>query len=260
MKSLVVSLFAALAVLPASRALAQEASETEAPTEAQVPTPAPESSANPEGATPRAVDHRVSMWRLELGYRGSFVSDAGYAPFSTNGSLSQVSLAATRTLFARGSFSFAPGLAWDHGGSSASARGDATSLGSDRITVLLEGRAHFGRSGEWGYLFLRGAPGVAIQHVEVDDASSPAPFTQTSALFAVDASGGYAWPLWGWHNPSRVVRGWLQAEGGYGWVASDRLALSPSLPSNDSQLVAGTDLGSVSMSGGFLRVGVAMSF
>jgi hypothetical protein len=260
MKSLVASIFAAIAAFSAPSALAQEAPESDAPAEAQAPTPAPEPTPTPEVAAPRAIDHRVSMWRLELGYRGSFVSDAGYAPFSTNGSLSQTSLAASRTLFARGPFSFAPGIAWDHGGSTASARGDATSFGSDRFTVTLEGRAHFGHSGEWGYLFLRGAPGVAIQHVEVDDASSPAPFTQTSALFAVDASGGYAWPLWGWHNPSRIVRGWLQAEGGYGWVASDRLALAPNLPSGDSQLVAGTDLGSVSMSGGFLRVGVAMSF
>src|SRR4029077_16623470 len=113
--------------------------------------PAPEATGNPR------ADGRVAMWRLETGYRGSFVPSAGFDPFSTNDFLPQFSLSASRTLFSQGPFSFAAGLAWDYGASSARARGDATSLTMHRLTAPLEGRLHFV---PWGYAFVRAAPGA----------------------------------------------------------------------------------------------------
>ena len=226
------------------------------------------------GATPRrrrqlrapashGVDHRQSMWRFELGYRGSFVPDAGYDPFSTNDSLPQVSLTASRTLFTRGIFSFAPGISWDYGnsGAFAGARRHGVADVRRRLTVPLEGRVHFGTAASWGYAFLRGRAGRRrTQSAELDDASAPAAMTKSAWLFATDVSAGYAWLAFPRANPSsKAPRLWLQADGGYGWVVSDRLRLSPQLPAG-SQAASGVDLGSVSMSGGFFRFGAAMSF
>jgi hypothetical protein len=198
------------------------------------------------------------MWRFELGYRGAFVTDPGYDPFSTQNYFPQVSMVASRTVYARGRFSFAPGFAWDYGRTSATARGDAASLEVHRLVVPLEGRMHFG---PWGYVFLRAAPGVALENAEVDDPTATAPLTKSRWLFATDVSGGYAFPIWPRTDRYEVVpRVWLQADGGYGWIVGQRLNLAPDLSSGDLRLASGIDLGSLTMRGAFFRVGAALSF
>jgi hypothetical protein len=215
------------------------------------------SAPDPEATGSPQADGRVAMWRLEMGYRGSFVPSAGFDPFSTNDFLPQFSLSASRTVFSQGPLSFAAGLAWDYGASSATARGDATSLTMHRLTVPLEGRLHFV---PWGYAFVRAAPGALSQHAEVDDPSSPANLTKSRWLFATDLSAGYAWLVWPQHGAGHVARLWLQADAGYGWVASERLDLSPALASGDTRAVAGVDLGDVTVSGAFFRAAAAVSF
>ena len=199
------------------------------------------------------------MWRVELGYRGSFVPDSGYDPFSTNSFLPQTSLAASRTIYTWGALSFAPGVAWDHGGSSAPARGATASLEINRLTAPLEGRMHFG---PWGYAFVRAAPGVAQQRAQIDESSSPAPLYKNRWLFATDVSGGWAWSIVaaGRRRLADASRMWLQADGGYGWVVAERLALSPDLPSSDPRRTSAVDLGNISTSGAFFRVSAAVSF
>ena len=207
---------------------------------------------------PEYVDRREGTWRVESGYRGSFVSSSGYNPFSSNGYLPEFSLAASRTLFRRGRFSFAPGLAWDIGGTGASARDQASSLSMQRLTVSLEGRMHFG---PWGYAYLRAAPGAAMVHAQIDDASSPAPLEKTQWLFATDLSAGYSWLVWPRREASVLEpRLWLQGEGGYGWVAEERLALAPAVASGSPDSVNGIDLGNLTMQGGFFRIAAAVSF
>ncbi len=211
-----------------------------------------------ETAAPAPTGAPEAMWRVEMGYRGSFIPSAGYDAFSTNDFLPQFSLAATRTLFAGSHVSFATGLAWDFGSSSATDRGDHASLGFNRLTVPLEGRAHFG---VWGYAFLRGAPGVVSLHTAVDDASAPAPLSKTQWLFATDVSAGYAFLAWPrTREAAQMPHLWLQADGGYGWVAQERLDLGPALASGDARVVSGIDLGTISMSGPFFRVQAAASF
>ncbi len=80
-----------------------------------VPTPSP----SPESAElPRAVDRREGDWRLEAGYRGSFVPDSGYQP-SRATATSRSSPSPPRTQCSRTAASpFAGGLAWDVGSSS----------------------------------------------------------------------------------------------------------------------------------------------
>jgi hypothetical protein len=218
--------------------------------------------ATPEYVPPtESFDRRVEMWRLEMGYRGSFVPSAGYDPFSTNDLLPQFSVAASRTLVRLGRVSLAAGLAWDHGNSRATARGDEASLEVERLTVPIEGRLHFQARGFGGYAFLRAAPGLVSQHAELDDSSAAAPLSKTNWLFATDLSAGFAWLVWPeTREPAHVARLWLQADGGYGWVANQRLDLGPALASGDARVVSGIDLGTITTSGAFFRVAAAVSF
>jgi hypothetical protein len=220
-------------------------------------------------APPKGIDRLEEMWRFELGYRGNFVTDGGYNPFATQDYFAQSSLVASRTIFARGRFSFAPGIAWDYGKTTATARGDATSLEMHRIAVPLEGRLHFRG---WGYAFVRAAPGIAIENAEVDDVTAPcaqpasqepcaAPLTKSRWLFATDVSAGYAYPVWSRKEVSDVVpRIWLQADGGYGWVVGQRLNLAADLAAGDARLASGIDLGALTMRGAFFRASAAVSF
>jgi len=217
----------------------------------------------------KRIDRLKAMWRFELGYRGNFVTDAGLNPFSTEDYFGQVSMAASRTIFSRGRFSFAPGIAWDYGKSGATARGDLTSLEVHRIVVPLEGRIHFR---EWGYAFVRAAPGVAVENAEVNDPTAicaqaasqegcAAPLTKSRWLFATDISAGYAYPVWARKDVSDLVpRIWLQADGGYGWIVGQRLNLATDLASGDPRLASGVDLGSLTMRGAFFRATAAVSF
>jgi hypothetical protein len=213
----------------------------------------------PESTPAGAVDRLQSMWRLELGYRGSFVTDPGYNPFSSQDYFAQVSLGASRTVYARGRFSFAPGLSWDYGKSTSTARGDATSLEMHRLSLPLEGRMHFGT---WGYAFLRVAPGAALENAEIDDPSAPSPLTKSRWLFSTDVSAGYAYPLLPRADAfTSTARLWLQTDIGYGVVVAQRLNLSPGSASGDQGLPSGAvDLGSLSMHGVFYRLAGAVSF
>jgi hypothetical protein len=193
--------------------------------------------------------------RFEIGYRGSFVTDAGYNPFSTRDYLPQLSIGVTRTLAGRGPWSFAAGVAWDNASTGATSLGDTTSLTLNRLTVLLEGRARFGR---WGYAFVRGAPGIALENLEVDDPSVPNnALTKSRWLFAADLSGGYAFPLWTRAGTSSHLLSqlWVQADGGYGIVADDRLDLTPS----GQGRADGVDLGVLALRGALFRVSLAAS-
>jgi hypothetical protein len=216
-----------------------------------------------ESLTPNAAfDRGEVMWRFELGYRGSFITSPGYNAFATQDYIPQLSMTASRTLLARGRYSLASGIGWDYGSSSATARGDASSLTMHRLDVPLEGRFHLGR---WGYAFLRLAPGVAVVSTQIEDFSASSmgtagqALTKSRWLFAADASAGYAWLLWsGVPNSEVGPRLWIQTDGGYGWVAEERLSLAPSVA--DDQRTAGIDLGPLAMRGGFFRIAAALSY
>ena len=206
------------------------------------------------------VDRLRVMTRFEIGYRGTFVTDPGYNPFSTQDYFSQTSVAISRTLLASGRYSFAPGFMWDYGKSTATARQDATSLEVHRLSAPLEGRVHFG---SWGYAFLRAAPGVALEAAEIDDPTSPTGSLKKNRwLFSTDVSAGYAFPLFPRASAYAIVpRAWLQSDVGYGAIVAQRLDLAPDVGSSgDPSLTRGVDLGSLSMHGAFLRLAAAVSF
>ncbi len=219
-------------------------------------SPAAHAQAEAGGESPPpagAADRRDESARFELGYRGVFVTNAGYNPFSKNDYFSSVSLTLSRTIATRGRFSFAPGLSWDYGASDATARGDPTSLTVHRLTLPAEGRARFG---QWGYAFLRVSPGAALETVEVHDASAPGPLTKSLWLFACDASAGYAFPVPPVpQGPARTVRAWVQGDAGYSWVADDHLDLSPGTPNG-----APVALAALGLRGAFVRLALAVSY
>ncbi len=225
---------------------------TSAPAWAQSPDAPAE-----EGTTPPAPTWPASRWRVEVGYRGSYITDSGFDPFAKTDALPQLSVGASLTVAQRGRLSFAPGLAWDHGGRSATARGAASSLTLDRVTVPLEGRFHVDR---WGYAFVRVAPGFVAQTARLEDPSAGVPYTKSRALFATDLSAGYALPLFRLGRRESAPTAWLQADGGYGWVATERLDLAPDAASDDPRRTRGIDLGSLATSGAFFRAGLAVSF
>ena len=212
----------------------------------------------PETAETRAGRPTPPLWEGSLGYRGTFVTDRGYAPLSMNASLDQFSVSLSRGVWRRGRLELTLGAAWDYGRSQSTARGATSSLSASRLSVPVTARYALA---PWLGVYARVAPALAEQGARVEDTSAPAPLVANAWLPAGDASAGAAWRLFWNDGPGSSVMGWwLSAEGGYAWTGSMSLALSPDVPSSDPRRFGTTDLGAVSMSGPFVRVGVALTF
>ncbi len=210
-----------------------------------------------EGVWRPATSAAVTPWEAHLGYRGTFVDNRGFDPFSRNDYFPQFSLGASRVLAWRGRFALAAGASWDYGETEATARGAPTGLTTDRFTVPLTMRYALLRSVQ---LFATVAPGVTWASAHVDESSAPATLVKTSWLPSGDASAGARWAFATTRVGRFPVVFWLTAEGGYAWTAPMQLSLSPDLPSNDPRQTATTDLGSLAMNGGFGRVAFAVAF
>jgi len=206
----------------------------------------------------QALAYRDVVGRLEVGYRGVFVTNPGFGPFSKQDYFSGAALVLSRTLVALSRSSFAIGLGWDYGSSQATARGDDTSLSVHRVMVPLDGRVHFG---PFGYAFVRIAPGVAYERIELDDPSAPFPLVKARWLFSTDASVGYAIPVV--PLPARSASGprvWIQGDAGYSWVADQRLTFHPQ-SGGSADSADGIDLRmSLGLRGAFVRAVAAFSY
>jgi hypothetical protein len=209
------------------------------------------SFSSPAAAESRFGD-RETFWQAELGWRSSYVTDAGYDPFSDNNYLPQLSLGLARTIWDDDRLSFAPGVIWDYGWRGSTARGQNTSLATHRIALALEGRYHFL---PWMYGLVRVTPGALHQSVEIEDPLAPAPFVAQGWVFALDASAGAAFLLGPQHEEtSSPVRWWLAAEGGYGFAGSSPLVMHPDLSEGAPRRAGDLDLGTLAMRGPFFRV------
>jgi hypothetical protein len=80
--------------------------------------------------------------------------------------------------------------------------------------------------------------------------------------FGLDATAGVAVEVFGYRSGQRrTPRLWVTAEGGYGWTASNRLALEPEESGSAPQRFAPLELpDSLSLSGPLFKVGAALSF
>jgi hypothetical protein len=200
---------------------------------------------------------RESFWQGQVGMRSTFVTDPGFDPFASDNVLTSFSLGASRTIFDYDAFSLAPGVFWDYAARSATARGDATSLVSNRLALALEGRYHFA---PWGYGLVRLTPGTIHQSVQLTDPLAAAPYIAQSWTFAFDASAGAAFLLGPHAASASPVRWWLAAEGGYGYAGSASLLMHPDLASDDPRRTGSLDLGRLALSGGFFRIYGSITF
>jgi len=195
---------------------------------------------------------RERFWQAELGVRSTFVTDPGFDPFSSDNALTQFSLGVARTVWVEGRVSFAPGVIWDYGQRSATARGQDASISSHRLALALEGRYHLF---PFVYGLVRLTPGAVHQSAELDDSLSPAPFVAKSWAFALDASAGAAFLLGPQQEDSASpVRWWLAAEGGYSYAGSTSLVMHPDLAEGDPRRTGDLNLGTLAMRGGFFRI------
>jgi hypothetical protein len=206
---------------------------------------------SPAGAESR-FGSRESFWQGELGVRSQFVKDPGFDPFSTNDYYAQASVGVTRTIWSEDRLSFAPGLLWEYGERSATARGQSTSLSTHRLALSFEGRYHLF---PWVYGLVRMTPGTIRQAAQVDDPISPASFVATEWVFSLDASAGAVFLL-GPHSEesSSAVHWWLGAEGGYAHAGKTSLVMHPDLAADDPRRTGDLNLGTLAMRGGFFRI------
>ena len=213
--------------------------------------------ASPASAEP-AFGDRESFWQAEAGVRSMYITSPGYDPVSTDNSLVQFSLGASRTLWDQDQFSFAPGILWDYGESSATARGLPTDLEAHRIALTLEGRYHIlpGMDG-----LGRVAPGALHQRVELDDPAAVAPYVARHWSFAFDSAAGLAFLLGPQAEVARSpVRWWLAAEGGYSYAGTGSLVMNTDVGADDPRRTGPLDLGSLALRGGFFRVYAAVTY
>ena len=193
-----------------------------------------------------------------LGARVSKVGSPGYDPFADSDELPQVSLGVGGTLLRADRFSLAGVGFWDYGGHSSQARGEATSLTTQRLTVGPEFRYHVISP---LYVFVHALPAFAYTETSLDDAVADATRYARHWSYGVDSAAGAAFELYGMRSgESRQPRVWAMAEFGYGYLSSTHLGLVPDASSGAPQRTASVDLGSLSLSGPYLRVSVAVSF
>jgi hypothetical protein len=205
------------------------------------------------GAGP-AAPRGPGLVRVSVGGRSSLFRSPGYDPFSSDDAFGQFSATATVTVLSGARFSTAAGALWEDGSSSSTARGTNSSLSLQRLGVVLEERF---APRPWVFAFVRVAPGWLRGKASIDDQSIPAPLQTSFSTFAVDASAGAAGRL----NPrSGRVGVWLMGDGGYGWAASQPMALAPALPAPDRSKAGVTTLSPFAPSGAFVRFTLALSY
>jgi hypothetical protein len=188
----------------------------------------------------------------------TFVTDPRFDLFSENDAYSQFELGAGRVLLAEGPLSLAALVGWDYGNRDSTARGISTSLLQHRLWLAGELRYHVVRR---FYAFARLAPALVNTQASLRDPIAQAPRRAAGWGFGADGSAGAAVELFGKaKGDSATPRGWVVADGGYTWSESEELSFSVSKDDSAPTRTAALDLGDLALSGGFFRLGVAVTF
>jgi hypothetical protein len=139
----------------------------------------------------------------------------------------------------------------------ARARGAETGLSVHRITLGAEGRYHVLRR---LYAFGRVAPGALNTATTFHDRVVGEDRELSSWGVAADFSGGAAFEFAGdARGKSQRPRGWIMADGGYGWAQSTKLDYEPNDIASPVRLQP-LSLGELSVRGGFFRVSLAITY
>jgi hypothetical protein len=211
-------------------------------------------------ASSSALGHKQSFWKFGAGFRTNYVTTSGFDAFAKNNFLPQWTLEADRTLFVSHRFSLSAGVAWDVGarGDKGVARGADASVLVNRFSVPIEGHYHLA---PWLYAFGRVAPGVALAHATVKDASSNTDLSGGGAAFTTDLSAGASFLVGPHVRPEKpLARFWVSPEFGYALATAASMDLSPDHDESDTRPVGTTRLGELALSGPFFRVSVALTF
>jgi hypothetical protein len=208
---------------------------------------------------PKRSDTRVRFWSVDTGLRNMWIKDGAYDPYSTNDALTQWSLGMSRTTYIHNQWSFAPGLRWDFGSTSATARGAETNVVAHRLTVPLELRMHVER---WFYVFTRAAPGAVWQRSRVEDSSLGEALVDSGWVPAGDLSLGASLLA---INPdsdptSHIPRFWITPEFGYAWAGRASAALSPKTDADDPRQFGTLSMTGVALRGLFFRANITTTF
>ncbi|HEY4185644.1 MAG TPA: hypothetical protein VGP07_11270 [Polyangia bacterium] len=199
--------------------------------------------------------------------RGNRVPSAGFDAFSTNDGLTQTTLAVSYRLRRSQMSGLAFGFEWRYGSASSHARGTESSLAVQGLAFTVQGRRTLGK--RW-LAYGRIAPGAVRAAARLYEPSglpssarafdTPA-LTQTKWLPTVDGAAGVAFrmgELSGERTPAFGI--WLTGEGGYGYTPSYALALAARAAPAAGRTAQPLSLGQLSLSGAFLRFGVALTF
>ncbi len=195
--------------------------------------------------------------QASLGLRVSQASDAGYDLFSDGDALAQVSLGLAGTLWRHQRFSLAAAGFWDYGQKGSTARGSVTELDVHRLTIGPELRYHLLPP---LYFFVHALPAFAHSSASLEDGVAQVTRYARHWSYGVDVAAGAAFELYAARSEGVFrPRLWAMAEGGYGYLGSTALEMTPDA-GQGPQRPAPVDLGSLSLAGPFLRVSAAVGF
>jgi hypothetical protein len=197
-------------------------------------------------------------YTLQFGVRTAFISNPGFDLFSEDDVYAQVSFGAGRVLIAEGPLSVAALVGWDFGKTESTVRGAKSDFNQHRLWLGGEVRYHVLRR---LYAFVRLAPALLNTQASLKDPIAQAEREAGGWGFGADGSAGAAFEVLGKASgQSSHGRGWVTADGGYGWTESEGLSFSASEDVSAPTRTASLDLGDLALRGGFFRVGVAVTF
>lgn len=248
---------APMPALPAAAPAAQPAPPPTAYNWPSIQSPAPEPErpvTPPKPWTTRDLSR--NFWQLTFGMRNSWIGNAGFDPFATTDSLTQVSIGGTRALFVAGDLSFAAGVQLEGGSRHATARGADSSIYVLRPGAVLEGRYHLHRD---LYASVKLVPHAVRVSASLEESSAAATLEQVDWRFGMDASAGVAWNFVRTLGGNVVPGWWLWTDFGYGFTQSKDIVLkadTDASPASKQQL----GLGPLALNGVLLRAGIALTF
>ena len=204
---------------------------------------------------------------LSLGVRAERLGGAGYEAFANDHGMTELALAASYRLAGSPRAGLTAGVEWNHGSTSAEARGSNASLALDRLSLSL--RVHRAVRARW-IVFGRLAPGLIRARARLaESAASPlyaaygdgTTMGQTRWVPTVTGALGAAFRVGQLARPREPVYAlWLVAEGGYSLARSYQVAVAPTsapAPALTDQPLA---LGELTPGGPLFDVVAALTF
>lgn len=172
-------------------------------------------------------------WSLGMGFLGSAVDSPGYDPYSKNNTLPMVSLFGTVTPWSTRPLSVHLAFEYNYGGSSATARGDASSLDVHRLSLGVEGRYQpISRM----RLFVRAMPSVIRVDGSIQDPYLNSHLAAGSWTWGADLTGGAAARIGAvGHADLPRVSFWLGLDMGYRFAGVTSMRFRPSDLTEDDQ-------------------------